>query len=86
MGSESPFVRKCVTHYTFAARPWGASRKSPFAVGELGRDRFATWKKRDAAAPPNLGAPQAPFVCVRALAKLLADELGGYRVQRRLSL
>jgi len=42
-------------------------------------------KKRDAAAFPNLRAPQAPSVCVRALARLLADELRGRLADGRLS-
>ncbi len=48
--------------------------------------------KKDAAASPNLRAPQAPSVRARALTSVVADELcgrladGRYRVQRRLSL
>ncbi len=41
-------------------------------------------KKRDAVATPNLRAPQAPSVCVRALATLLADELCGRLADGRL--
>ncbi len=83
--TKSAARSKVYTHYTFAARPWGASRKGPASVDVSPRGRFTTWKKRDAAGTPNQRAPQAPSVCVRALASLVTDELAGRLADVRLS-
>ena len=84
MGSESPFLTKSVLTTLLRIGPRGPPAKVPSSSVYRPTIALLLGKRIDAAATPNLKAPQAPFLPSLRLARRAAEELRGRLADGRL--